>query len=80
MAGKRGMGRGVIAADSGQIIEITPSRRLHYYLVLNTDAGSIPSSATNYKGLDSLQALFLCANPPLREGKHRLTIAPRDCC
>ena len=42
------------------------------YLVQMTDAGSVPCSTTNQEGLDSLQALFLCANPHVARGSGRL--------
>src|SRR5690606_41096472 len=36
-----------------------------------TDAGSIPAASTNQEGLDSLQALLLCANPRVARGSGR---------
>jgi hypothetical protein len=43
----RKRGEGGESGSVGQIVEFTPSRPRRYYLVLITDAGSVPCSTTN---------------------------------
>src|SRR5690606_24478790 len=40
-------------------------------------ARAVPAGSTNTKGLDSLQALFLCANPGVERGSGRLPCGRR---
>ncbi len=42
-------GEGGESGRVGQIVEFTPSRPRHYYLVLMTDAGSVPCSTLGDK-------------------------------
>lgn len=48
-----------VSGAGGQIVESTPSRPGRYYLARITDAGSVPCSATKFKGLHLLEAFFI---------------------
>ena len=57
---------------NGQIVESTPSRPRRYHLARIADAGSVPCSATTYKGSEILRALFLVRNPRAMRGSGHL--------
>ena len=74
------VGRQVVQrATVGQTAKSAPSRPRRYYLAQITDAGSVPCSTTNHKGLDSLQALFSCLKSPRHAGLRPMGLRMPSC-